>query len=153
MSFNDVAHVPVVADGGLKAGFISPATMAYPDVCCPECAGVAGAGAWPDWISTGCPDGSYCEECSSLKATVLFRDQGPYQWKRDSVRHLGGSNIGWADGHATWVAAARLCAMTDEGDVEGVGLICDGTSLESYRANCGDPLPGMEFLFTNDTPW
>jgi prepilin-type processing-associated H-X9-DG protein len=152
VEFNDVAHVPVVADGGLKAGFVSPATMAYPDICCPECAGVAGAGAW-SWITTGCPDGTYCPECSNLHAPVLFFNESPDAWKRAGERHLGGSNIGWADGHATWVPAQRLCAMTDDGEVEGVGLICDGTSVEGYRANCGDPLPGMEFLFNKSTPW
>ncbi len=122
-------------------------------MCCPECSGVVSIGAMWGWISTGCPDGSYCPECSDLKATVQFRDNGPYQWKKEASRHLGGSNVGWADGHATWTAAQRFCSMTDEGDVEGIGLICDGTSLEGYRANCGEPLPGMEFLFSKNTPW
>jgi prepilin-type processing-associated H-X9-DG protein len=154
VEFQDVAHVPVIADGGSKAGFISPATMAYPDICCPECAGVAGV-AWGGWITEDCPDGSGgCPECADVHAPVLFttQGQGP-DWKEPATRHLGGSNIGWADGHATWVHAQRLCAMTDDGDLEGVGLICDGTSLEGYRQYCGEPAPGMDFLFSKNTPW
>jgi prepilin-type processing-associated H-X9-DG protein len=147
VEFQDVAHVPVVADGGSKAAFLSPATMAYPDICCAECSGVHGV-AW--YGDASCPDGSWCdEEC--------FVWHAHYDWatdpelKRASTRHLGGANIGWADGHATWVHAQRLCAMSDEGDIEGVGLICYGTSVQGYQRECGDPPADVEFLFSKTT--
>ena len=154
VTFRDAVHVPVVADGGMKAGFLSVGTIAYPDICCAECAGVAPY-AWSDWIGNGCPDGSWCYDCYILHATNRQRDEGPDQGQKDASRHLGGSNVGWADGHASWVAAARFCAMSDERELEGIGLICGlwGTSLEGYRNTCGDPPPGMEFLVSRAADW
>ena len=38
VEFDDVAHVPVCADAGMQAQFLSVANMAYPDICCAECA-------------------------------------------------------------------------------------------------------------------
>jgi prepilin-type processing-associated H-X9-DG protein len=158
VQFQDVAHVPVVADGGMKAGFVSPATMAYPDICCPECAGIAPfAWAWGGFAAgiNTCPDGTWCPECYELHAVNTWWASDGYsvEARKAATRHLGGSNIGWADGHATWVHAQRICAMFDEGDIEGIGLICDGTSLEGYRYNCGEPPAEATFLFNNMTPW
>ena len=150
-NFQDAVRVPVVADGGTKAGFLSIATMAYPDICCAECSGVQGL-AW--YGDVNCPNGDWCE-------ATCFNSHAHYAWasdpdlKRQSARHLGGTNIGWADGHASWVAAQRLCAMSDEREIEGVGLICGlwGTSVEGYRNTCGEPPAGMIFLFGRAADW
>jgi len=160
VSYQDVAHVPVVADGGAKAGFLSIGTMAYPDICCAECGGIAPF-TW-DWGGNAagiaaCPTGEWCPICYATHAPNAW-------WNADgfdddamnaSTRHLGGSNIGWADGHATWIHAHRLCAMCDEGEIEGVGLICpDMTTVEGYLANCGAELPlGSHFLFSKHRDW
>ncbi len=161
VTFQDVARLPVIADGGAKGGFLSIATMAYPDICCAECAGIAPF-AW-GWGGAGagindCPDGSYCPECYAVHAVNTWWTSGGFDVdaKKASTRHLGGSNIGWADGHASWVMAQALCAMSDDGEIEGIGLICadgGGTSLEGYRANCGEPPAGAEFLFSRETDW
>jgi len=150
-SFDDAVRVPVVADGGTKAGFISIATMAYPDICCAECSGVSHV-TWgfPTW---DCPDGSYCPECAAAHASIRWASDPDA--KRASTRHLGGTNIGWADGHASWVAAQQLCAMSDERQIQGVGLICGlwGTSLEGFRDCWGEPESGMIFMFSRRTDW
>jgi prepilin-type N-terminal cleavage/methylation domain-containing protein/prepilin-type processing-associated H-X9-DG protein len=159
-SFQDAVRVPVVADGGMKAGFLSIATMAYPDICCAECSGVAPF-AW-GWGGAGaginsCPSGAYCPECWATSAVNTWWTSSGYDEdeRKSSTRHLGGSNIGWADGHASWVPAQQLCAMSDEREIQGVGLICGlwGTSLEGYRNTCGDPPPGMQFLFSRAANW
>jgi prepilin-type processing-associated H-X9-DG protein len=149
-SYQDVARVPVVADGGAKAEFLGIATMAYPDICCAECSGVQAA-AWgyvpgetPGWADP---------ECYESRAHGVWAHDPAL--KNASTRHLGGSNIGWADGHASWVHAQRLCSMCDEGEIEGVGTVCGawGTSLEGYRAACGEPPPGTVFLFGEAIDW
>jgi prepilin-type processing-associated H-X9-DG protein len=155
VQFSDVAHVPVCADSGMSATWLGVANIAYPDICCAECAGTAGVG-WDGWISADCPNGDWCPECADMHAPVLFTTQGQgADWKKTRSRHLGGSNIGWADGHATWVHAQRLFAMADEEEIEGVGSVCgaDGTSLEGYRAACGEPPAGMDFLFMEAIDW
>jgi prepilin-type N-terminal cleavage/methylation domain-containing protein/prepilin-type processing-associated H-X9-DG protein len=156
VEFNDVAHVPVLADSGMACQFLAIANMAYPDICCAECSGITEV-AW-GWPGGGCPDPDVswaaCPECAAHHAPTWFQKEGP-EWKKTRTRHLGGSNIGWADGHATWVSAQRLCSMSDERDIEGVGLICGmwGTSVEGYTATCGAPDPGMDFLFSRRTDW
>ncbi len=154
VEFNDVAHVPVCGDSGMSATWLSVANLAYPDICCAECAGVVSITGW-GWINTGCPDGSYCPECSAVHAPVRARDEGHDPWKRDALRHLGGTNVGWADGHATWVQARRLLSMADDEEIEGVGTVCGnlGTSVEGYRALCGDPPAGVDFLFSQAIDW
>jgi len=45
--------------------------------------------------------------------------------------------------------------MSDDKDFEGVGTVCGllGTSVQGYRENCGEPEPGMDFLFNKKTSW
>jgi hypothetical protein len=45
--------------------------------------------------------------------------------------------------------------MSDDQEIEGVGLICGlwGTSLEGYRENCGEPPAGAQFMFNRATDW
>jgi prepilin-type processing-associated H-X9-DG protein len=67
--------------------------------------------------------------------------------KQASTRHLGGSNLGFLDGHATWLAAQRILTMAKDKDLDGIAQWCAGASLEDYQKACGDPPPGAEFLF------
>ena len=152
VEFRDPVSVPIFADSGPQTGWLSVASMAYPDICCAECAGIApfmwGMGGVAAGIND-CPDGSYCEDCMNIHAMNTWYGPNGYDTKlrKATARHLGGTNIGWADGHASWVDSQRLCAMSDDGLLENVGVICDTGSVEGYRALCGDPLPGMTFLF------
>jgi prepilin-type N-terminal cleavage/methylation domain-containing protein/prepilin-type processing-associated H-X9-DG protein len=150
----DAASSPILADTGYQSTWLSIGTIAYPDICCAECSGIAGAGQW-DWITTDCPDGTWCPECPPLHAPYRFYHEGPIQWKKDSSRHLGGSNIGFADGHASWLAAQAICAKADNKEFEAIGWICDPyTSYAGWvsNADCGNgsqPPPGMEFIHNN----
>jgi len=67
--------------------------------------------------------------------------------KQASTRHLGGSNLGFLDGHASWLAAQRILTMAKDKDLDGITEYCFGATLETYREYCGDPPPGAEFLF------
>jgi prepilin-type N-terminal cleavage/methylation domain-containing protein/prepilin-type processing-associated H-X9-DG protein len=152
--FQDVAHVPLVADGGFNRNFFSVGTLAYPDVCCQECAGIApfmwGWGGQAAGINP-CPDGSYCADCMNLHAPHAWWSTSGYdvELRKATARHLGGVNLGWADGHASWVASQTLVSMSEEGTLEGVGWICwPQSSAEGFAANCGDPPPGMVFLYS-----
>jgi len=161
VEFEDVAHVPIFADSGLQSTWLSIGTMAYPDICCAECAGVAPLAWGYGGTNAGladCPTGEWCPECWEMHAINVWYDSDGYsdQIRKTYTRHLGGSNIAWADGHASWAAAQQLCAMSDNGEIEGVGLICakgGGTSSEGYIRNCG-PIPsGMVHLFNKETDW
>jgi prepilin-type N-terminal cleavage/methylation domain-containing protein/prepilin-type processing-associated H-X9-DG protein len=144
--YQDVTHLVVAADGGVNRNFYGAANLAYPDLCCTECGGVAQY-AW-DWPTADCPNGDYCPDCPPLHATYLNVHGGPDAWQKEGSRHLGGVNIAWGDGHASWMMSKSVCAAYDAGDLEGIGLICSGTSLKGYQDNCGTPPPGMTFLFS-----
>ncbi len=154
VEFEDLVSTPVVGDGGFNRNFFSVATLAYPDVCCAECAGIA---PW-SWTWGGqaaglnpCPDGTYCPECMDVHAVNSWWNSGGFdqEARKASARHLGGVNVGWADGHATWLDSQRLIAMSEDGDLEAIGWVCAPyTSAEGYLANCGTPPPGMVFLYS-----
>ncbi len=154
-SFDNAAAVPVVADGGgLKANFMSLGTMAYPDICCAECSGVAWS-AW-SWPTAECPDGTWCPGCPELHAPVHYIQSGfKDDWKRNASRHLGGNNIGFLDGHARWLPAERILAMADNRELQGIGTVCGlwGTSREGYLATCGTPPANVTFLHEKAIPW
>jgi prepilin-type N-terminal cleavage/methylation domain-containing protein/prepilin-type processing-associated H-X9-DG protein len=157
VEFQDVAHVPVCADSGMSGDWLSIANIAYPDICCAECSGIAPfAWAWGGAAAgiAGCPTGAYCQECYDVHAPNVWwtADGFDDDAMKAATRHLGGSNIGWADGHASWIAAQTLCAMDDEGDTEGIGRSCLGTSVEGHRETCGEPPAGAHFLF-NKKRW
>jgi prepilin-type N-terminal cleavage/methylation domain-containing protein/prepilin-type processing-associated H-X9-DG protein len=153
VQFNDLVHVPVVGDAGFNRNFFSVATLAYPDVCCPECAGIApfswGWGGAAAGIND-CPSGDYCPDCANLHAPVAWWGPGGFDVKarKASTRHLGGVNIGWADGHASSVDSQRLVAMSEAGDLEAIGWVCAPySSAEGYAAECGTPPAGMTFMY------
>ncbi len=146
-AIQDPSAAPICSDGGVNTTWFTAGTIAYPDICCAECSGIAyyAWNGWPD--PSGCPDGSYCQDCVDGHAMIDWA-QNPDR-KKATARHLGGNNTGYADGHAKWTAAAAFCALSDERKLEYVGWNCgDFTSAEGYRANCGDPPGGMVFLYS-----
>jgi prepilin-type N-terminal cleavage/methylation domain-containing protein/prepilin-type processing-associated H-X9-DG protein len=147
---NDPVRFVICADAGvLPESVCSPAILAYPDICCAECAGVNWhAWSWPvvENGHTVCPDGSYCPECWEIHAS--------YEWitdpnaRRATTRHLGGSNLGFLDGHAAWMHAQAIISaydpVTGESDLECTQDWCINTHL--YQQVCGDIPPGVVFL-------
>ena len=152
VEFQDVTHVPVCADSGMSADWLSIANIAYPDICCAECAGIAPfTWAWGGAAAgvNACPTGAYCQECYDVHAPNTWWNSKGFDEDamKASTRHLGGSNIGWADGHASWINSRTLCAMDDNGETEGIGRGCPGSSIEGYLECAGEPPAGAYFLF------
>jgi len=152
-SIQDPVHVPVVADGGTNRNWMVVGEVAYPDLCCVECAGIAQY-SW-DWPTADCPNGDYCPDCPPLHATYLNVHEGPDAWRKQGTRHLGGVNIGWADGHASSVSSRQLVAMSENGELEKLGWLCQpATSAAGHEAYCGEaPPPGMTFVYNNGPRW
>jgi len=109
----DPARCVAVADGtswGVR--FVSPAQILY-QICHLSC------GA--DW--TMCPSVSACSypqsEISRFVTDSTFRAQ--------FTRHLGGSNLGFADGHAEWMSAGEVLAHSPYTDSAGIAHYTDGS--------------------------
>jgi prepilin-type N-terminal cleavage/methylation domain-containing protein/prepilin-type processing-associated H-X9-DG protein len=112
--------------------------LAYPDICCAECADVnPTVNGWPN---ADCPNGDYCPECPPTHATYRqFHEGDSDGWTKDGSRHLGGNNIGFLDGHAMWFPSKRILAMYEDGDILGIHQFCAVSDRESYIRDCGDP--------------
>jgi prepilin-type N-terminal cleavage/methylation domain-containing protein/prepilin-type processing-associated H-X9-DG protein len=140
----DAAQFVIAGDAGVATGEPeTPTLLAYPDICCADCAGFIRV-AW-GWPTESCPDGSYCPDCVAIHANVGW-SQDPNRQKA-SARHLGGSNLGFIDGHAAWLPSQKIVNMGFTGDLDGLSTDwCPAASLAYYTANCGTPEPGMIWL-------
>ncbi len=151
-AINDPVHTIVAADSPPTYDWLSVPRIAYANTCCAECAGAQTAmWGYPESEAPGWATDSAC--------WAIHAHTG---WARDpnlmkaSTRHLGGSNIAFADGHAQWYSAQALLAQADEGNIEMVGFSCvavwdcGGSSPADYRLACGgDPPPTMAFTHSN----
>jgi prepilin-type N-terminal cleavage/methylation domain-containing protein/prepilin-type processing-associated H-X9-DG protein len=98
---NNPSRYVVVADAGTLCNDLDRVSwIAYPDTCREECASCY-PGGLADW--TNCADS---RECGAGDP----RFQTDVQYRKDHApsRHLGGSNIGYADGHAAWMASEMI---------------------------------------------
>jgi prepilin-type N-terminal cleavage/methylation domain-containing protein/prepilin-type processing-associated H-X9-DG protein len=160
VSLQDPVHTVVCGDGGTSRNWMVVGELAYPDICCAECAGIApfmwGWGGAAAGINP-CPDGSGCPWCYELHAVNAWWGSNGYDpdKRKASTRHLGGVNVGWADGHASWVSSRNLIAMSENDELEGIGWLCyPATSADGHEAFCGSPPePGMEFLYSTGPAW
>ncbi|MCJ7822981.1 MAG: prepilin-type N-terminal cleavage/methylation domain-containing protein [Armatimonadetes bacterium] len=131
-SIDDTVAQPVSADAGVENVALVIQKMAYPDVCAlpciyPGCCQWGGGAGAPD-------DGSALDDPSVRK---------------QYARHLGGVNIGFADGHAAWFASERLVSEY------AASLVGERSAISSqYVGTCGfnsimcDPADyPMPFLF------
>jgi len=152
VQISDPVKWTVCSDGGANSQDQNLGNMAYPDICCSECGGINWS-AWGDWpviddLAKGtytCPDGSYCPDCWDGKAKLnWYRD--PAQ-RNATSRHLGGVNIGFADGHASWLNSQRVLTLYADGEIGGISIWCDGATRAGYEASCGTPPQYAEFLY------
>jgi prepilin-type processing-associated H-X9-DG protein len=102
----DAASYVICSDGGSWPDLLSPGLVAYPDVCALECGNCAGWCDWEactGWAAEGCDPtafiapsykNGYGEVDGSYLLDVALR--------KPFARHLGGVNIGFLDGHASW---------------------------------------------------
>jgi len=114
---------------------------AYPDICTAECGNEVCA--WADWEA--CADTA--GDCIYSVAPANFIVSPNF--RKQYTRHLGGVNIGFLDGHASWINSERL--ITKVGDKEILGIIPWGPNTKRYGANWNhdfiDCYPGVPTLF------
>ena len=94
----------------MDAGFHSPVPitalrLAYPDcnAMAEPCSDTPGGG---DWVN--CSWSADCSAGQGEYGIMWLTDAG---YRRKFTRHLGGSNIGFLDGHAKWYKAEAILAQ------------------------------------------
>jgi prepilin-type N-terminal cleavage/methylation domain-containing protein/prepilin-type processing-associated H-X9-DG protein len=141
-SMNDPAKFVAVQDAGFHNPLpVTVLRLAYPDVnaMAEACEDPPGGGDWENC--------SWSRDCSSGTGEygILWLTDAGY--RRKFTRHLGGSNIGFADGHAKWYKAEDIIAHAPKYKCGcwGGGLVYNG--LEGIDADgpthpeAGGPMP------------
>jgi prepilin-type N-terminal cleavage/methylation domain-containing protein/prepilin-type processing-associated H-X9-DG protein len=113
---NDTVSYIICGDMGVQTDDSSVTMIAYPDLCTLECGNSQCGGA--DWVL-----------CASSAADCGLYYNAPNngafltnpELRKPFARHLGGTNVGFLDGHASWINSDRLITMAREGDLEGPG--------------------------------
>jgi prepilin-type N-terminal cleavage/methylation domain-containing protein/prepilin-type processing-associated H-X9-DG protein len=119
VSVQDPVNYPIVGDGSQLVDSMGPGLTAYPDLCNVECAGDlpwCGDG-WVDW-----------EMCASWAADCGLYYHAPQNGSfyndrerlKQYARHLGGTNIGYLDGHAGWINSQLLLNKVRDGEIFGL---------------------------------
>ncbi len=110
----DAVKFVVIGDGGVKTDGFGLGTIAWPDICLVEC-----ANSVCDWVSwemctwaTDCGLYDYAPNDGSFLSNSEYRK--PYS------RHLGGVNLGFLDGHASWIHSDRLVQQVKDEEIFGV---------------------------------
>jgi prepilin-type N-terminal cleavage/methylation domain-containing protein/prepilin-type processing-associated H-X9-DG protein len=103
-AIDDPVSWVVCADGGAWSEAMNPGHVAYPDLCNAEC-GNCWCSTWiedcADSVQAGCPDAYDCFLTWHTSTAMLWDKT----LMKKGERHLGGSNIGFADGHVLWMRA------------------------------------------------
>ena len=103
----DPANTVGCADGGAWSEAMQAGHVAYPDLCNAEC-GNCSCSQWiidcADSVQGGCPDAWACF-LQWHTSPAMLKDQ---TLMKKGSRHLGGSNVGFLDGHAAWWQSERF---------------------------------------------
>ena len=123
-AIDDSVWFVICADAGAQEEIWMTSLIAFPDACRTGCgpyepsAGCCSA----DW--TNCPDSQACGIDAQLKEAFY---SGIPEEAKTFTRHLGGSNLGFADGHAKWMPAGAIISDsptifdTNAGHLRGAG--------------------------------
>ena len=97
---SDSARYVIAGDCGANpTDYFGSSMLALPDTCAPNCCWEPSA----DDLSN-CPWSSDC--------SISFKDRADASAVQKKGRHMGGSNIGFADGHAKWMNALAILAQS-----------------------------------------
>jgi prepilin-type N-terminal cleavage/methylation domain-containing protein/prepilin-type processing-associated H-X9-DG protein len=137
----DPVKYVVVADAGIILEFDRTSWIAYPETCRIDSVACTSTG-WQcgaDWANC-----SWTVDCGAPKGVVEVSMDAAYRKEHFRTRHLGGSNIGFADGHAAWFPAEAILFGgenwsgwgDDSGLLMGVG-VCIAPTTECMGAPYG----------------
>jgi prepilin-type N-terminal cleavage/methylation domain-containing protein/prepilin-type processing-associated H-X9-DG protein len=134
---SDSAKRVVVGEVGMDIEYRNTSAMAYPDMW------------WIEDAACEYPRGDW-ENCAQSRTCGAgdprLQIDPNFRKAHAPARHMGGDNVGFADGHAKWFSAEAIMFGGEPGD-----YITDGDLLEGVRS-CGFGPPNdaaQEFLQTH----
>ncbi len=140
----DPVSRPIVADSGPWSWVMGLGPTGWPDICAIECGNCSG---WVDWESapTDCGDWLSSPDCYQLYAPNDSSFHTDPSLRKAYTRHLGGINIGYLDGHASWMNSDTWAVKVIDGSLEGMYTWGppwppDCSTDEEWLANSGSTL-------------
>jgi prepilin-type processing-associated H-X9-DG protein len=148
VEIEDPVWFVVAGDNGVSNLFQSAINFVYPDMCQMGCLCEMDY----TWAFENCP---WSQDCRGT--TEQRRDD---EWRRSKARHLGGVNLGFADGHAGWLNSQSLLSELPkwpsqnayenwwptpnlvEGEIKGIKMVWWPTTTpsgEDWSTECGAP--------------
>jgi len=141
VEINDPVNNVICCDAGVITDDFCVETLAYPDICMLGCSDTCSGADWElcadGTVGTAADCGLYNQAPNNgafLKNPELVK---PY------ARHLGGVNLGFWDGHASWINSQMLLNKTRDGDFENVEP-WGPTSDDPWSDSC---YPGAAFIY------
>jgi len=166
-AIEDPTNFVIAGDGGVWVEEIWLGLIAYPDACEAECANCWG---WSDW-----------EFCANYACSLQAVQNAAPAWRdgysrldhwfidgggrKRYTRHLGGVNLGWLDGHASWMNSESLLAkyaeVAKQTKFDAAGVMAYGLGLytngpwstatcgwgtnfaENAQSSMGEPVPTL----------
>jgi prepilin-type N-terminal cleavage/methylation domain-containing protein/prepilin-type processing-associated H-X9-DG protein len=145
-SVEDPTNTAIVYEAGPWIQDCDPATAAYSDICRLPCGNSACSS--DDWAT--CPSEASSADCGVY---LYAPNNGAFlsspDLRRQYARHLGGSNLGFLDGHAAWMNGEAILTRSREGDLHGLGSAWGPTSLcyDGGLAAWQSTYPGVPLLY------
>jgi len=135
----DPSQWVVCADAGVIMDLWSPVLTAYPEQCTLVCSPCS-----KDWVN--CPDTQSCGAPLQGLTDASFRKQ----W----ARHMGGSNLGFMDGHAKWMSGESILADSGSPLKPGPLMIVQSDppstgSVGGYPISNGGTFPTSDCIAAN----
>jgi prepilin-type N-terminal cleavage/methylation domain-containing protein/prepilin-type processing-associated H-X9-DG protein len=138
-TIDDPVNFVVLGDAGASIDDFGTCTLAYPDICCLGCSGSCG---WADWSNSTCIDyGRYCGlyETAPNDGSFLMNAE----LRKQYARHLGGVNLGFMDGHASFWNSEAIVTACRDGDLN-VGPWGPTSEDDSWVSSC---FPGAVYIW------
>jgi len=134
----DPASHVICSDGGAWPDLLSPGLVAYPDVCELECGNCWGWCDWElcsGWALPGCDPTEFIAPAWKNGYSEM---DGRYlkdpNLRKPFARHLGGVNIGFLDGHASWWNSETFLAKwKEEANFNSPGVPTDAEAMGLFN--------------------
>jgi len=148
---DDTVNYVICADAGGQTDDFSAEGLAYPDICCLGCGNsVCSSYDWELCTNGTVGTGADCGVYNNAPNNGAFLTNP--ELRKQYSRHLGGTNVGFLDGHASWFNSDRLLSKYLDGELDGVDPWGPFTGMKAPDWDCNYETwsgyyPGVPVLF------
>jgi len=117
----DPVSRPICGDSGAWPAFMALGITGWPDICALECGNCASGRDW-EVSPVACADYLDSPDCIYFYAPNNGSFLTNPDLRKPYARHLGGVNLGYLDGHASWINSDAFRTKVREGEIADIEL-------------------------------